>query len=651
MTREEASEDHRSIPCPHVLCLAGRQKGKVFELTGGKLTFGRARENDIPVRDFHVSRQHATLTKEGSVYRIRDLKSRNATFVNNAPIQEVSLTHGDEIRIADHRFVFLMTRQEKTSGTRSVEAEMLSDLGRGRTITIRKDLPPDRPDPASIADDSGTIPPTGKLLEHLDVLHDMARTMVEDVDQAGLLKAIADLLIHSFKAERASLLLEDTPGASLTSAACSYREDAAQHDLPLSRTIIDKVYKDRTSLLCTDASADDRLEDAHSVSGYNIRSVMCTPLINRDRFLGLVYLDNRSVPDEFDEEDLWLLRTLANQAAVVIENHRLLAGMRQQLRHLQERVEEGEVSIVGSSSSIRDVVATARKAADSNATILILGESGTGKEVLAKNVHRWSQRNQKPFVVVNCAALSEQLLQSDLFGHERGAFTGAVRQKKGRLELADGGTVFLDEIGEVRLDMQARLLRFLQEREFDRVGGTTPLKVDVRIIAASNRDLAEEVRQGRFREDLYYRLRVIEIDLPPLRRRKSDIPLLAKGFLQDCLKETGKGLKEFSRDALERLKTYDWPGNVRELRNVVERAVVLSTEEMIDAHDLGLGGSSTPFQLDSSLAGFHEQIKEFKKRVIQDALERSEGVQGDAAKRLGIQRTYLSRLMKNLGMR
>lgn len=651
MRREAASADHRSIRYPHVLGLTGRQKGRVFELTGGKLTFGRARENDIPIRDFHVSRQHATLTKEGSAYRLRDLKSRNATFVNDAPIQDVSLNHGDEIRIADHRYVFLVTPQEKTSGTRSVKAELLSDLERGRTTTIRKGLPPNRSDPTSTTEDIATTAPTGKLLKHLDVLHEMARTMVADVDQADLLQAIADILIHSFAAERAYLLLGETPGKPLITAAFSFREDAAQHELPLSRTIIDKVYRDRTSLLCTDASADDRLEQAHSVSGYNIRSVLCTPLVNRDRFLGLVYLDNRSQPDEFDEEDLWLLRTLANQAAVVLENHRLVAGMREQLRHLQERVEEGEVSIVAASASMRDVVATARKAADSNATILILGESGTGKEVLAKNVHRWSRRDQKPFVVVNCAALSEQLLQSDLFGHERGAFTGAVRQKKGRLELADGGTVFLDEIGELERDMQARLLRFLQEREFERVGGTAPLKVDVRIIAASNRDLAGEVREGRFREDLYYRLRVVEITVPPLRKRKSDIPLLAKGFLQDCLRETGKGSKEFSRDALESLKTYDWPGNVRELRNIIERAVVLSTKGTIDDDDLGLGDSGTHFQVDPSLAGLHEQVREFKKRVIQDALKQSAGLQGEAAKRLGIQRTYLSRLMKNLGMR
>jgi len=329
----------------------------------------------------------------------------------------------------------------------------------------------------------------------------------------------------------------------------------------------------------------------------------------------------------------------------------LLESLRRRLRHLQDSADQAAPAIVGESPALREVVAIARKAAVSNATVLVLGESGTGKEVIARSIHRWSPRRDEAFMVVNCTALADQLLQSDLFGHERGAFTGAIRQKRGRLEIADGGTVFLDEIGEIDREMQAKFLRFLQEHEFERLGGTQPIKVDVRVIAASNRDLAEEVRAGRFREDLYYRLRVVEVVMPPLRDRPQDVPLLADAFLREYAAATGRDVRRFSAQAASLLKHHSWPGNIRELRNCIERAVVLGSGEEIEPMDLGLSAARLRIGARAQSMSYREQTRLFKRELIEAALEQSDGQHAKAAGLLGLQPAYLSRLMKNLGMR
>jgi transcriptional regulator with PAS, ATPase and Fis domain len=290
----------------------------------------------------------------------------------------------------------------------------------------------------------------------------------------------------------------------------------------------------------------------------------------------------------------------------------------------------------------------AKKAAASKATVLLLGESGTGKELLARAIHNWSDRKDKPFVAINCVGLSKDLLESELFGHEKGAFTGAHQLKKGKMELADGGTVFLDEVGDITPELQTKLLRFLQEREFERVGGTRPMRVEVRIIAATNRDLDGDIKQGRFREDLYYRLNVVPIRLPPLRERKEDVPELAKFFLRRFSKETKKNFSEIDPGALDKLLAYRWPGNVRELANVIERAVVLGPGPELSPGDLlpsiGGGGQSAP----SAGLSYHEAIDAARREMIQKALSQAEGNRSEAAKLLGLHKTHLFRLLKSL---
>jgi transcriptional regulator with PAS, ATPase and Fis domain len=313
-----------------------------------------------------------------------------------------------------------------------------------------------------------------------------------------------------------------------------------------------------------------------------------------------------------------------------------------------ERVDSRYHMVVGKSPQIHDALSIARKAAPSRSTILLLGESGTGKEIFARAIHNWSDRKDKPFVAINCVGLSRELLESQLFGHEKGAFTGALELKKGKMELAHGGTVFLDEVGDISTELQTKLLRFLQEREFERVGGTTSIRVDLRIIAATNRDLYQDVREGHFREDLYYRLNVVPLSLPPLRERKEDIPALATYLLKRSTLETKKNFTGITEEALQKLIAYRWPGNVRELANVIESAVVLGRGPELTVHDLPDAVVSTvPTALPEGFS-YHQAIDAYRRELIAKTLAQTRGNRAAAAKLLGLQRTYLSRLMRAL---
>jgi DNA-binding NtrC family response regulator len=320
---------------------------------------------------------------------------------------------------------------------------------------------------------------------------------------------------------------------------------------------------------------------------------------------------------------------------------------------LTSEIGDRYAAIVGDSPTMHAALEVTRRAAPTGATVLLLGESGTGKEVLARALHRWSLRAARPFVVVNCVALSEELLESELFGHEKGAFTGAHQQKRGKLEVAHGGTVFLDEIGDIRAPLQAKLLRVLQDQTFERVGGTRPIRTDVRFVAATNRDLDLAVRRGQFRLDLYYRLHVVTVTLPPLRERPDDIPALTQHFFERYRREVKRDLSSVTAEALACLRRYPWPGNVRELQNAIERAVVLADGPEIGLRDLpaevretgGAGGL-----IREGARSFHAAIEEYKRGLIASALRRAGGNRTQAARMLGLQRTYLSRIIRDLGL-
>lgn len=306
--------------------------------------------------------------------------------------------------------------------------------------------------------------------------------------------------------------------------------------------------------------------------------------------------------------------------------------------------------IIGNSPQLMEVVRIARGVSETSSTVLLLGESGTGKEVFARAIHKWSQRASRPFVVVNCVALNDELVESELFGHEKGAFTGAHQTRKGKLEYADEGTVFLDEIGDFKPGLQAKLLRFLQEREFERVGGSRNIRVDIRIIAATNRNLEVEVREGRFRKDLFFRLNVVTIHLPPLCQRKEDIPALARYFLEETCRKLNKPLIAVSAAAMDRMMAYDWPGNLREMENLIERVVVLSNGKEIRPEDIPFLSFQNGDQGVLELP-YHEAVRFFQRRILRNALDLTRGNQAKASEALGLQRTYLSRLIKKLNLK
>jgi len=324
--------------------------------------------------------------------------------------------------------------------------------------------------------------------------------------------------------------------------------------------------------------------------------------------------------------------------------------LRQEKKILADEVGQRYQLIVGESARTKQAVDLARKAAASNATVLLLGESGTGKEIFARNIHNWSERKERPFVAINSVGLSKELLESELFGHERGAFTGAHQLKKGKMELAHRGTVFLDEVGDISPELQAKLLRFLEEREFERVGGTKSISVDIRIIAATNRDLETLVKNGLFREDLFHRLNVVPITLPPLRERKEDIPVLSHYFLRKYSVETRRHFGEITKEAQEKLLAYVWPGNVRELGNVIERAVVLGSGPNIALEDLPTRMAvGKPGAVPGTLS-YREAVNAARKELILKALSTTQGNRSAAAKLLGLEAKYLLTLIKSLGI-
>jgi DNA-binding NtrC family response regulator len=340
----------------------------------------------------------------------------------------------------------------------------------------------------------------------------------------------------------------------------------------------------------------------------------------------------------------------ADHLTVVVNKALANVALHRQVDVLRQEGDERYGQLVGANPKITEQLKVAKQAAPSDVTVLLLGETGTGKEVVARAIHRWSPRNSKPFVAVNCVALPENLLENELFGHEKGSFTGAVKREPGKIEVAEGGTVFLDEIGDMPLPLQSRLLRVLQDQSFYRVGGTQPVLTNVRFIAATNKDIRRAIQQGTFREDLYYRLAVITITLPPLRERMDDIPALAQHVLKRAIGVVTHRPCTLSDNALQVLQQYQWPGNIRELENVLTRALILCPEDTIEPEYLRLGDTPSPSAAGAKAGSpprhYHESMETYSRQVIEEALRRNDWNQTRAAEELGLQRTYLTKLLR-----
>jgi Nif-specific regulatory protein len=485
-----------------------------------------------------------------------------------------------------------------------------------------------------------------------------------------------DLVLDRLGAERGMIVLANRITRELEVAVARNlgREDADE-ERKLSESVVRRVIETREPVLAADALTDGRFVGAESIVARHILSILCVPLAIRDRLAGAIYVDHRQSRHLFGPGELEFLVAFADQAAIAIENARLfgeLEAARQSLKEENDSLRHEILSsvslgsLIGRSRPMTGLKQTIEKVAQSPSTVLIRGESGTGKGLVARTIHAISPRRRAPFVHFNCAALPETLVESELFGHEKGAFTGASGQKPGRFELANHGTIFLDEIGKVSRGVQAKLLRVVEEKEFERVGGTRTLRSDVRVIAATNLDLEEAIQRDEFREDLFYRLNIIPIVLPPLRDRREDIPYLVDHFLNKISRDLGRGRKDLDPAVLDLFQAYSWPGNVRELEAAIHRAFVLSGGETLTPRDFdwialhvrGLEGAAPrPAAMDGlspvvSLGpgGYEETLERYDRQLISAALAQCKGKIRETARVLGIARNTLRAKMKKYGL-
>jgi Nif-specific regulatory protein len=495
----------------------------------------------------------------------------------------------------------------------------------------------------------------------LENLIEISQLLVGTVEPDALIKAIQESAKRLFVAEACSIALIDENAQELAFIFSAGGAEVGSFRMKLGQGIVGWVAQQGEGVICRDVSSDRRFfSGIDSETGYHTRSVLCAPLMQHGQVIGAIEVLNMADPQTLTEADLQLLTAYGGLASTAIDRARHFTTTRNANTAFEELIQDRYRFIIGTSEAMQSVVRLARTVASANTTILLLGESGTGKEILARSIHQWSPRAGHPFIAINCVALSPDLMESELFGHEKGAFTGAIARKAGKFELAEGGTVFLDEIGELTPRLQTKLLRVLQEREFQRVGGTKDIRADVRILAATNRDLSKALQSGEFREDLYYRLNVVSITMPPLRDLREDIPALIHHFLDVYSREVKRPRLGITPSAIDFLKSCPWKGNVRELQNAIERAVVLCAGHVIGESDfpaelrtaapVSPGPGPAPSGMDETLP-LAEAVEQFKRGFIRKALEKARGNQAEAAGALGLQRSNLSRLMKSLNLR
>ena len=491
--------------------------------------------------------------------------------------------------------------------------------------------------------EEGQRSPPGPRLLALESLVRFSERLLAATDLARLLDELLDAVLEVTHADKGFLILLEDGEMSVRASRNLAREGVEGALDRVSDSIIRRVVESGRPLVVADALHDAEWSGSSSVVNLKLCSVLCAPLMQKGEVFGVIYLGNDNVVSLFDERALEVLTVFAGQASLLVQNAMLLDSLRRENLSLREAVSSRQYGeLIGSGASMREVYRRIEKVAATDISVLITGETGTGKEVVAREIHRRSPRAEGPFVAVNCGAIPEALLESELFGHLKGSFTGAIASRLGKFQAAQGGTLFLDEIGDMPAALQVKLLRALQDRAVTRVGDTRPEPVDIRVVAATNRVLEEEIKKGAFREDLYYRLNVVSIGLPPLRERGDDLLVIARYFLQKYGKEFGVRLRGFTPSALVAMRKYGWPGNIRELENRLKKAVVLADRALVSAEDLDL----RPEILEPILP-LAQAKEEFQKRYINQVLERNGGNRTKTAKDLGVDpRTIFRHLEK-----
>ncbi len=623
---------------PKLVVVSGPEEGRTLLLEQDVLSLGRQGDNDLQILEAAVSRRHCEIRRrvegepgdegrrDGPVFELVDLESAHGTFVNSRPVRRHVLSHSDFIQVGSTSLLFL---RDASSGVLPGTA--------GDSLLARSTVQKEPEEIAALI----RSPEAGRGAE-LELLLKIS-TAVQELRQAkALAERLLGLLFERLRAEKAGMLYL-VPERDDPELWC----EQGRGELHLSRTVIDKVCRQGVALLWDNVVLDPEVAEAESLKLIEVRSLLAVPLAGRRRLHGVLYFQS-SVGGAFSEVDLETAAAAAGIAGLAFDTADVIDDLRSENRRLRGLAIENDM--VGESPAMTKLLGFIERVAPVDSTVLLRGESGTGKELVAHALHNGSPRAEGPFVAINCATLSETLLESELFGHERGAFTGAVQRRIGKFEAAHGGTLFLDEVGEIPTQVQARLLRVLQERRFERLGGTGPIEVDVRLVAATHRDLEAAIGGGAFREDLFYRLNVIACTLPPLRRRRTDIPLLARHFVRLHGQQLGRPGVGLDPSTLKLLAAYEWPGNIRQLSNAVERALVLGDGEMIRPEDL-------PDELlEQSASGvpvsdFQSTLTETKKQLLLTALDQADGNAAAAARQLGLHPNSFRRLMRQLGLK
>jgi transcriptional regulator with GAF, ATPase, and Fis domain len=593
-------------------------------LGAAPVVLGRSGDCDVSLPDPKLSRRHCRIAPAESGWLVEDLDSRAGTFLGGVRLEgPAAWRPGEELQIGTTRL------QLKPAGASVLSGDPLRDE---RNVEV--------------------------LLKTIGELHGTEGT-------AEVLRTIVDRAILVAGGDRGALLLTG-PGGSLEVAVA---RRSGGRELPpeqvLTRSIPDRALETGRAVLLTDVEEPaQRQETPESVLRSGLRSVLCVPLPGPDGRLGVLYVDGSRPAEDFGPADLAAFEALAAHGALAIERARLREERERRQEETRQRLEAENAALktqlqapspIGESPAMRQAVELVRRFAPSDATVCLTGETGTGKEVIARHLHSVSLRASGPFVVVDCGSIPAGLIESELFGHEERAFTGAGAARKGLFREADGGTVFLDEIGELPLDLQTRLLRVLQERTVQPVGGSTRVPVDVRVVCATNRDLGQRVSDGAFRQDLYYRISVLTVAIPPLRDRGDDVLLLARHFLARFAAAYGIGVTGFTREAVEALYAHAWPGNVRELEHRVQRAVLLASPPFVTRRDLGLGGegpagAEAPAERDLALPPLPEARElanlRFERAYLEEALQRADGKVVEAAALAGVSQQLFRRLLK-----
>ena len=624
----------RAAPRVHVLTKGASERVE-YVVTDKPVDVGRAAENTICLHDSLVSRHHAKILYDGEALVIEDVGGKNPIRVNGDEIQgRRSLDDGDQVTIG--------------------QTEMLIDLGSGGPTPLR--VIPDEsgrqfhPGAGGLSLDSATIlfdessltdPATAnRVNSRLSRLYQLSADFLAANDEEELFDQVISAATQETSAERGFLALSSDESGDPESLEVVRFWDPEKggeaRQLEMSETILNHIQREQQAVLVRDVP--DQQDFGVSVIDLKIHSFVGVPITHRDKSLGLIYVDTRgSSADQFDRSDLEFISAIGRMAGMALENIRIHSRLQRENEKLRSMVGRGD-ELIGSSEAMKRVLSLVDRVAPRDASILIQGENGTGKELVARAIHTRSSRKDEPFVAVNCAAIPPHLVESELFGYEKGAFTGAHERTDGKFDLADKGTLFLDEIGEMPLDMQVKILRALQERTYYPVGGKEERSVDIRVISATNRDLRRSVEEGTFREDLYFRLAVITVDVPPLRDRGEDAIEIAKRLLT----QDGTPCK-LTKAAEDCLRNYSWPGNVRELRNALEQAIILGDGKRIGPSDLPpqvgkTGRGKMVFRL-KSLADIEQQY-------IERVLEETNGNKARAASILGISRETLYQKLK-----